>query len=282
MRRREFLKILALSILAGSKTSEAFAQMALGIVPSTYPQNDDEHIKDYLYKMKHFNRPHKGDILIARGEYRIFKSTVMRLRRLERFVGHGNFQLLGFEDALRIAKRYTEVGEFSKAEVSFMEKLFYTDARVYGFLGKKIFEKITDQIKRVEVVRDPSTGNHLKKGIPFETFRRIKQQVGNQVVLTSGVRSVMKQFLLFLNKAYKNNGNLSLASRSLAPPGYSFHGIGDFDVGQAGFGVANFTERFTTTEVYRRLSALGYLKLRYPQGNLLGVRFEPWHVKITV
>lgn len=91
----------------------------------------------------------------------------------------------------------------------------------------------------------------------------------------------MKQFLLFLNKAYKNNGNLSLASRSLAPTGYSFHGIGDFDVGQAGLGAKNFTDQFTKTEVYRRLGELGYLKLRYPDENLEGVRFEPWHIKIV-
>jgi D-alanyl-D-alanine carboxypeptidase len=84
-----------------------------------------------------------------------------------------------------------------------------------------------------------------------------------------------------LNKARKNNGNLSIASRSLAPPGYSFHGNGDFDVGQVGFGAANFTERFANTEVYKKLNELGYLKLRYPQKNLMGVRFEPWHIKVS-
>jgi len=99
-------------------------------------------------------------------------------------------------------------------------------------------------------------------------------------VLTSGVRSVIKQFLLFLNKAYANDGNLSLASRQLAPPGYSFHGIGDFDVGQAGFGYYNFTEKFIATDVYKKLADLGYLTLRYPQDNMLGVRFEPWHIKV--
>ena len=81
-------------------------------------------------------------------------------------------------------------------------------------------------------------------------------------------------------KADENRGNLSLASRQIAPPGYSFHGISDFDVGQVGYGAANFTERFMYTDVYRRLESLGYLTLRYPQDNLLGVRFEPWHIKV--
>jgi LAS superfamily LD-carboxypeptidase LdcB len=90
----------------------------------------------------------------------------------------------------------------------------------------------------------------------------------------------MKQFLLFLNKANKNKGNLSMASRSLAPPGYSFHGIGDFDVGKKGYGIHNFTERFTKTNVYKRLTDLGYIKFRYERDNDLGVRFEPWHIEV--
>ena len=87
--------------------------------------------------------------------------------------------------------------------------------------------------------------------------------------------------MLFLNKAYKSNGNLSVASRSLAPPGYSYHGVGDFDVGQVGFGADNFTARFTSTEVFKKLENLGYINLRYQKDNLLGVRFEPWHIKVS-
>ncbi|HUI27578.1 MAG TPA: M15 family metallopeptidase, partial [Candidatus Kryptonia bacterium] len=99
-------------------------------------------------------------------------------------------------------------------------------------------------------------------------------------ILTSGVRGVMKQFALFLRKAFENNANLSLASRSLAPPGYSFHGISDFDVGQVGLGEDNFTRRFTGSEVYRRLIELEYVAIRYPIDNLVGVRYEPWHIKV--
>jgi LAS superfamily LD-carboxypeptidase LdcB len=109
----------------------------------------------------------------------------------------------------------------------------------------------------------------------------MKKDVGNRLVLTSGVRSIVKQTLLFLNKAEKHRGNLSLASRSLAPPGFSYHGIGDFDVGQIGYGIANFTERFATTDVFNRLQKLEYVKLRYSSENHLGVRFEPWHIHVA-
>jgi hypothetical protein len=36
-----------------------------------------------------------------------------------------------------------------------------------------------------------------------------------------------------------------------------------------------------TTEGYKKLEDLGYLKLRYPLENHLGVRYEPWHIKVT-
>ncbi len=280
MKRRDFLKTLALGVIGWGIAPELLAQN-IKLPPTTLSENLDDHIKDYLHKMKYFAEPHEDDVRIDDGEYKTFKDTVKRLRRLQEFVGHGNFQLLSFDNGLRIARKYSRVGKFSKAELRFLENIFYSEAQLYGFFGQKPLKKLTDRIKREEVAKIPYTGNYLFKGIPFETFKNIKKQLGEQVTLTSGVRGVLKQFLLFLNKAYKHNGNLSLASRSLAPPGYSFHGNGDFDVGQVGFGALNFSKRFTTTEVYKRLGELGYLKLRYPQKNLIGVRFEPWHIKIN-
>jgi hypothetical protein len=281
MQRREFLKTLALGITGWGITPEVMAKNVK--IPSVaFSNNLDTGVKDYTYKMKNFDKHHKDDVHIDDAIYKIFDSTVIRLRRLQEFAGHGNFQILSFDDGLKIARKYSQVGEFSKSEIKFMEMIFYVEAQHYGFLDQKPLKKITDQIRRKEVIKVTYTGNYLYNGLPLETYKNIKQQVGEQVILTSGVRGVMKQFLLFLNKAYKHNGNLSLASRSLAPPGYSFHGNGDFDVGQVGFGTLNFTERFTTTKVYKRLSKLGYLKLRYPQQNLLGVRFEPWHIKTNI
>jgi hypothetical protein len=279
IKRRDFLKALFLSIIGCEIAPEVLAK-SLSHSSSSFETLDD-HIKDYLHKMKHFNEPYKNDIHIDSGLYKVFKSTVMRLRRLQQMTGHGNFHLLSLDKGISIARKFSRVGAFTGEEIGFMEMIFYTEASDYGFFGKKPLKKLTDRVKKDNVIKVPYTGNYIYKGIPFEIYTRITKQIGKKVILTSGVRGVLKQFLLFLNKAYKHNGNLSLASRSLAPPGYSFHGNGDFDVGQVEFGAANFTERFTTTEVYRRLSELGYLKLRYPENNLLGVRFEPWHVEIN-
>jgi len=280
MKRRDFLKILAIGVLGWGITPEVLAQN-IEILKKSPSENLDDHVNDYLNKMQYFNEPHNDDVQVDSGLYKVFASTVMRFNRLQQIVGHGNFQILGFDDGLKIAKRYSQVGKFSKVEIRFMEMIFYAEAQRYGFLGQKPMNELTDRIKTKEVIKVPNTGNYLYKGLPLETFEKIKQHLGEQVVLTSGLRGIMKQFLLFLNKANKCNGNLSIASRSLAPPGYSFHSNGDFDVGQAGFGAANFTERFANTEVYKKLNELGYLKLRYPQKNLIGVRFEPWHIQVS-
>ena len=251
----------------------------LKITPAVQPGNHDDQIKDYLHKMKNFSKPHVDDVCLDQEKYLLLKSLVQRLKRLQETAGHGNFCLICLDDALRIARYHSSVDRFSRLELDFMEMIFFEDMTHIGFLGKKPVENLTHKVDRRKVVKIPGTGNYLYKGVPLETYNEIVKDIGEQAILTSGVRSVIKQFLLFLNKAYKSKGNLSLASRSLAPPGYSFHGIGDFDVGQIGFGKYNFTKSFTTTKVYKNLEKLGYINFRYPQNNYLGVRFEPWHIK---
>ena len=280
MRRRDFLKAVVGVVVGAGFAPEVLAEVAK-IPPTNRSENYDAHIKDYLHKMRNFNVHHDGDIRLERKEFDLLKSCARRFERVQRTVGHGNFYLLRFDEAISIARSYSRVGEFTRAEMDFLEMIFYFDATHYGFFGNKPVKNITDGVKRQEVVKIPYTGNYLYKGMPLQTYKKIIRGVGGGVVLTSGVRSVIKQFLLFLNKAYDSEGNLSLASRSLAPPGYSYHGISDFDVGQAGLGADNFTERFTATSVYQKLNEQGYVRIRYPMDNLLGVRFEPWHIKVN-
>ena len=240
----------------------------------------DQHIKDYLNKIEHFDEKHTEDKLLDPAQKVILESSLLRLNRIQRTVGYGNFSLLSFDNAIDISNGYSSVGSFSKAELDFLEMIFYEESNLYGFMGDKPLKNLTDSIDKPKIIKIPGTGNYIYKGKPLEMYKKIKKDVGPNVILTSGLRSVTKQFMLFLNKAYRNGSNLSLASRSLAPPGYSYHGVGDFDVGQVGFGALNFTEKFTTTPTYKKLTDLGYIKLRYSKGNLLGVRFEPWHIKV--
>jgi D-alanyl-D-alanine carboxypeptidase len=234
-----------------------------------------------LIRGRSFDHAFTEDIILSLEDFALLKTSLARLKRIQKLVGHGNFSLLNFDDAVAHARSYTSIGRFPKDELGFLEKIFYNQVKDYGFMGEKTIKQITGKINKNQVKKIPRTGNYLYQGKPMEIYHNIQKKIGRDVVLTSGVRSVMKQFLLFMNKAAASQGNLSMASRSLAPPGYSFHGIGDFDVGKKGFGVANFTEKFIQTQVYKKLSDLGYIKFRYERDNDLGVRFEPWHIEVV-
>jgi len=221
------------------------------------------------------------NIVLGPAAARRFRSILRRLSRIQRTVGYGNFSLLNFDEMRQVARCYPSVGEFPRVELNHLEKLFYQDAKRYGFNGEKTLHHITDPIDKRLVLKIAGTGNYLYKGISIDMYRRISGDLGPQLVLTSGIRGIAKQFYLFLSKALNNGGNLSSAARWIAPPGYSFHIAGDFDVGKAGFGIANFTRRFTQTDIYARLTSLDYVTFRYPPGNPTGVLFEPWHIQVV-
>ena len=282
MKRRDFIKAVTAGVLLSGVDLFSFASAAQLFTSPSQPSRSgyDGHIKDYLLKMHNFDKPHSGDIILEKQQLPLLNACVSRLKRLQSMAGHGNFNILSFDDSLAIAHRYSEVGDFTKEELEFLERIFYSDSAIYGFWGEKPIDNITTRIPEREVEKISHTGNYLYKGTPQEMYDKLKKTVGDKLYLTSGIRGVVKQFLLFLDKANDNMGNLSLASRSLAPPGYSYHGIADFDVGQVGYGALNFTETFTNTEVFRQLEDLDYISIRYPKDNLKGVRFEPWHIKV--
>ena len=205
---------------------------------------------------------------------------VHRFQRLYKTIGYGNFSILGYDDAVRFAKNNQIVGNFTESELALLEMIFYRDAAEYGFLGKKQITDLDQVIKKSDTRKVPRSGNYLFRGESLAKYEKIKGDMGEEVLLTSGIRGVVKQFYLFLNKAFRHDGNLSLASRSLAPPGYSYHATGDFDIGQRGLGSSNFSEQFTETHVFKQLAKQGYVDYRYQRDNMLGVRYEPWHVKL--
>lgn len=256
-------------------------QAIAGAVEPVKINRFDSHIKDRLLKNRLFDKVFDEDIFLDKNLFPVLNASLGRLKNLQRIVGYANFCLLNFDDAIKIGNAYSSVGAFPKQELDFLEMIFYSRVNEYGFMGEKPIKNITGKIIKNKVQKIPHTGNFLYRGRPSEMYDRIQKQVGEEVILTSGVRSVMKQFLLFLNKAKESCGNLSMASRSLAPPGYSFHGVGDFDVGKKGYGIYNFTEQFTQTDVYKKLVDLGCLKFRYDRDNDLGVRFEPWHIEVV-
>jgi hypothetical protein len=237
--------------------------------------------EDYLDKVRNFEDEFSDDIHLSESEAKVMHSVLLRLRGVERSVGHGNYNLISFDQAIKFAKRFSSVGQFTPQELNFIEKIFFTQAADYGFLGEKVSTELTASIKVADTKKIPYSGHYVYRGEAESYYQKLKKDVGDSIILTSGIRSNVKQMHLFLAKGVKSNYNLSKASRSLAPPGHSYHGVGDFDVGKIGWGNANFTDEFSKTDEFKRMQDLGYVKIRYTADNRFGVRYEPWHIKVV-
>lgn len=221
-----------------------------------------------------------NDIYLSKEEWELLVSVNSRLKRVKRHVGFANFNLLSFPDTLFYARNYYRIGAFSKKELDLIDRLFQEDQNQYGFYGAKTCSNINNKILRKEVVKIPYTGHFLFKGKAQEDYKSLKKDVGNTLILTSGVRNVVKQLSLYVNKIYNCRGNMTKASKSIAPPAYSYHTISDFDVGRKGWGYKNFTADFASTYEFNKMIKLDYIGMRYNMNNSDGVRFEPWHVEV--
>lgn len=241
--------------------------------------DDDAAGDDYFDRVRYFDQEFPDDIILTGREWDTLVDTAGRLRAVQDYVGFGNFNILSWDDMLAFARNVSDIGAFQPEELEFLESLFFADARDYGFYGERTGDTLTTRINRADVEKVPASGHFLLRGESLDLFNRLQSDIGDSLILTSGVRSIPKQFDLFLAKARQTEGNLSKASRSLAPPGYSYHAIGDFDVGKYGLGLGNFSEEFARTSVFKQLQESGYTNIRYTVDNRFGVRFEPWHVR---
>jgi len=203
-----------------------------------------------------------------------------RLNRLRRFIGYANFNIISFDQALYYARNYSKIGAFKKEEIELAESFFAIEPTQLGFFGEKTVEKITQVISKKDVEKIPHSGHFIFKGKPLDDYHRIIKDIGENVILTSGVRNVVKQLSLYINKIKELNGNLTKASKIIAPPAYTYHAISDFDIGKKGWGEKNFTAEFARTEEFAKMRKLNYVSIRYTINNKDGVRFEPWHVKV--
>lgn len=222
----------------------------------------------------------KDTVWLRDNQVKQFLHVHKKLELIKRYVGFGNFNILSFDDMLKIAKRYSKIGAFTVDELAFIEEIFYANPNEHGFYGKRTVPSLTTKIDKKDVMKINHTGHYLFRGHSDESYDRIISDVGKSLILTSGVRGVPKQMNLYFNKIKATKGNITLASRSLAPPAYSYHSIGDFDVGKIGWGYKNFTVSFARTQEFWRLQKLSYISMRYTINNKDGVRFEPWHVKV--
>lgn len=246
------------------------------------PDIHRDFLKNEAAKSRYFSQDFPDDVYFRERKWEMLQSVVQKFRDVQKQVGFGNFNLVGMDEFFFYSGRSSRVAPVTSEEKKFLEELFFVPAKTYGFNGDKVFKNFTDRIQLKDAFKVPYTGHYLRKGDSLVHYEQIKKDVGPSLILTSGLRGMAKQFHLFLEKGLETKGNMSKASRSLAPPGYSFHGLGDFDVGKVGYGIRNFTDGFAQTKEYQDLIELGYVDIRYTESNLLGVRFEPWHIKVKV
>ena len=232
-------------------------------------------------KLRDFDKSHPGDLFVPVHKRKILSSCFKKLSLVKKYVGYGHFNLLSFDQMLIYSKLAAAPDGFTPSELEFLEEVFYFDAEKYGFYGKKLNHSLTETISDRNIIKIAGSGHYLYKDSSLPIYNKIIKDVGQTLILTSGIRSVVKQMHLFLGKTLSVNGNFSQASRSLAPPGHSYHAVGDFDVGKKGLGSFNFTNKFSETDEYKKLTDLGYIDIRYPTDNPFGVRFEPWHIEGT-
>lgn len=247
----------------------------------TYVEESGDEAQKVRQKVEHFEYDFSDDVFIADRERTLLVSALERMNRVQAYVGHGNFNVLSFDDMLSYARYQARIGEFPTAELDYLEQLFYDDVRELGFFGERVINNLTHSYADNDIEKIAGTGHYLLRGQSEVFYDKVRDQVGDSLILTSGVRGVVKQYHLFMAKVVQAEGNISRASRSLAPPGHSYHAIGDFDVGRVGGGMSNFTSEFAETDEYKRLQDLGFVQIRYTADNEFGVRYEPWHIRVV-
>ncbi|WP_157954262.1 M15 family metallopeptidase [Saccharospirillum mangrovi] len=246
-----------------------------------YVEESQDQAEKVRQKVEHFEYDFSDDVFVTQADFQTLVSALERINRVQAYVGHGNFNIIAFDDMVRYARYQPRIGEFTPRELDYLEQLFYDDVRDLGFFGERVISRLDHRLNANDIQKIQGTGHFLLRGQSESFYNQLRAQVGDSLILTSGVRGVVKQYHLFMAKVVQAEGNISRASRSLAPPGHSYHAIGDFDVGRVGGGLSNFTSDFAETDEYKRLRDLGFVHIRYTQDNEFGVRFEPWHIRVV-
>ena len=101
------------------------------------------------------------EIVLSEDEIKIFNKTLSRFSRLQKYIGYGNFNVIGWDQSLKFARNYNQIGKFSRAELEFVEKLFAIDANTLGFYGDKVVTRLSSSILKKDIRKIPGTGHYL-------------------------------------------------------------------------------------------------------------------------
>src|SRR5690606_35522526 len=145
MKRRNFLKLITSSVpfmLCGcsglwqrSKHNHAHHNHQhvddLGEIGS----GPSKVVGDPNSKVVNFDQDFPDDIFCTPYQLQMVQKLVRKFRATQRYVGHGNFNLLGMDEFFFHARNVPSIGAVTDQEKLYLEELFHFDATLYGFYG---------------------------------------------------------------------------------------------------------------------------------------------------
>ena len=132
----------------------------------------------------------------------------------------------------------------------------------------------------------PITGDNrirMRKSaaVKFQAMVQAARSAGVILVPISGFRSVQEQKQLFFGVGAQRNQTPAERASLSAPPNHSEHHTGyAVDIGDGAVPATNLQTNFENTKAYQWLQANAAkfsFEISFPQDNLQGVSYEPWH-----
>lgn len=198
-----------------------------------------------------------------------------------------DLRIIGFDDLYAL---------LTKPEQAVIKKLLKLKPLDYGFMGEFLgisdvpsdLVRISGQ-KYIDIDEEKIIGTQFLPKTVFSAYTKLnsamKADIGEQVLVNSGYRSPAYQIVVFLEILKKNDYDVAETASRVALPGYSQHGYPSaqaMDVMPTRIppGYADDLVSFAHTPQYKWLkdnaSRFGFVE-SYPNGNKLGVIYEPWH-----
>jgi LAS superfamily LD-carboxypeptidase LdcB len=187
------------------------------------------------------------------------------------------------------------LSELSLIQRSFVSNIFNIKPSELGFKGTFYSKDKPGGLIKIESVSFSSGRETGIQYLPVHVYadyekmiRKMEADIGKRLYVDSGYRSPGRQAYLFFYYLVKSSDySLYENAKWIAMPGYSEHGHPvntaiDFcnEEGINGFSQGQSAEDFIILPEYHWLLANAAefnFWLSYPEGNDLGVAFEPWH-----
>ena len=143
------------------------------------------------------------------------------------------------------------------------------------------YEEATSSLVEVGTYYERSEVMVQEAAQAFWTMADNAKREGVNMGPISGFRTIADQDQLFTRQIGRHNGSPEAAARLSAPPGYSEHHTGyTIDIRDRDEETTDLKYDMERTRAYRWLAQNACLygfELSFPDNNVQGVSFEPWH-----